>query len=193
MSDEKYTITQAASITGYEPHVIRYYEKEFNLDIPRNKSNHRYFTNKEIEKLNEIKKLQNRGFSNTQIKLILDSPKTILGIQDELSKTKSDKRSAITDGSLEKIKDDINKSIKKQLDLYNQQQQELLYSLVGQCKDLLEEIKVSINKDDDILLAENMKLKMKIKQKSYEVLELREQLQRERNKNNSVLNKIFGK
>ena len=46
--NKEYTISEVAEIIGYAPHVLRYYEKEFEIDIPRNNSNHRYFTYKEI-------------------------------------------------------------------------------------------------------------------------------------------------
>jgi len=43
--------------TGYPAHVLRYYEKEFDMQIPRNEANHRYYTYSEIEILNYIKEL----------------------------------------------------------------------------------------------------------------------------------------
>ena len=50
-----YTISEASEITGYAPHVLRYYEKEFDIDVPRTESNHRFYTNKEIELIQYIK------------------------------------------------------------------------------------------------------------------------------------------
>ncbi len=75
---EEYTISEAADITGYAPHVLRYYEKEFNIDVPRTESNHRYYTYKEIELIQYIKSLKEKGFSNKQINLIINSPQEIL-------------------------------------------------------------------------------------------------------------------
>ena len=75
--DKEYAISEVAEITGYPPHVLRFYEKEFKLDIPRNDSNHRYYTYNEIELFQYIKSLQDKGFSNKQIKLILKSPEVL--------------------------------------------------------------------------------------------------------------------
>ncbi len=33
--DKEYTISEVAELTGYPPHVLRYYEKEFELEVPR--------------------------------------------------------------------------------------------------------------------------------------------------------------
>src|SRR5690606_5874821 len=77
-TEREYTISEVSEITGYQPHVIRYYEKEFELEIPRNNSNHRYYTYKEIEVFNYIKSLQEKGFTNKQIKLILKSPELVV-------------------------------------------------------------------------------------------------------------------
>lgn len=78
----EYTISEASDITGYAPHVLRYYEKEFEIDIPRKDSNHRYYTYKEIELIQYIKGLKDKGFGNKQIKLIINSPETIMNHED---------------------------------------------------------------------------------------------------------------
>ena len=72
--DETYSIKEASEIVGFKPHVIRYYEKEFELDIPRTESNRRVFSYKELEEFRYIKTLKNKGLTNKQIKQILKSP-----------------------------------------------------------------------------------------------------------------------
>lgn len=74
----EYTISEVSDLTGYAPHVLRYYEKEFQIDVPRNDSNHRYYTVKEIELIQYIKLLQDKGFNNKQIKLIINSEEIIM-------------------------------------------------------------------------------------------------------------------
>ncbi len=60
--DREYTISEVAEFTSYPPpHVLRYYEKEFELEIPRNESNHRSYTYREIELFQHIKSLQDKG------------------------------------------------------------------------------------------------------------------------------------
>ena len=81
----EYTISEVSEITGYAPHVLRYYEKEFDIDVPRTESNHRYYTNREIELIQYIKLLQEKGFSNKQIKLIISSPELVVSNSNETS------------------------------------------------------------------------------------------------------------
>ena len=85
--DREYTISEVAELTSYPPHVLRYYEKEFELEIPRNQSNHRYYTYLEIEIFQYIKSLQNKGFSNKQIKLIIKSPELLVDSNEETALT----------------------------------------------------------------------------------------------------------
>ena len=85
--DREYTISEVAEFTGYPPHVLRYYEKEFQLEIPRNESNHRSYTYREIELFQYIRSLQDKGFSNKQIKLIIKSPEILLDANDETALT----------------------------------------------------------------------------------------------------------
>ena len=73
----EYSISEVSEITGFAPHVLRYYEKEFGIEVPRKDSNHRYYTYKEIELILYIRDLKDKGFANKQIKMIIDSPQTV--------------------------------------------------------------------------------------------------------------------
>lgn len=190
MKLKKYSISEASKITGYQSHVLRYYENEFNLKIPRNKSNHRYYTIKEIEVFQNIKSLQERGLTNNQIKQIINSTEFINEeiTEDEtaitlpkgnLSYNKQDISLFLND-----IKDNINNAISNINNSFQQSQEGVLKEIGTLRKDLAE-------KDQDIILCENAKLKMKVKQKSYEIAELKEQLNREKNKNKSFFKRIF--
>lgn len=190
MKLKKYSISEASKITGYQSHVLRYYENEFNLKIPRNKSNHRYYTIKEIEVFQNIKSLQERGLTNNQIKQIINSTEFINEeiTEDEtaitlpkgnLSYNKQDISLFLND-----IKDNINNAISNINNSFQQSQEGVLKEIGTLRKDLAE-------KDQDIILCENAKLKMKVKQKSYEIAELKEQLNREKNKSKSFFKRIF--
>ena len=63
-----------------------------------------------------------------------------------------------------------------------------LKELKTEIENLKHEIK---NKERDVLICENAKLKMKLKEKSYEVADLKEKLKREREANKSIFKKIF--
>lgn len=194
-TQKHYSISEAAEVTNYPPHVLRYYEKEFELDIPRNEANHRYYTIQEIELFQYIKDLQEKGFSNKQIKLIIESPELIITDDEE----KESIPSVIQKQSIEP------KELSKEISNYLQN--ELLNELVatldksseGNTK-LLEELKDEIarlrnelnNSERDVLITENAKLKMKVKQKTYENLELKEEINRSKSKK-SLLKRLFGR
>lgn len=192
--NEIYSIKEISDITGYKPHVIRYYEKEFELEIPRNESNRRYFTINELEKLRYIKSLQEKGLSNKQIKQILKSPEIVIS-DNTMDNTSQEAAISVLDDlsqerDIEIRRDDIHDILKhltdvmKKLD-YRNDIEELSYKI--------DEIRNEfVNQEKDVLICENAKLKMKVKEKSYEVAELKEKLKREQNRKISIFTKIFG-
>ena len=66
----RYLISEAARQTDVEAHVLRYWEEELELEIPRNELGHRYYTEEHIRIFNHIKKMKAQGF---QLKAIKDS------------------------------------------------------------------------------------------------------------------------
>ena len=69
-----YSISEVARITGLEPYVLRYWEKEFPMLSPRkSRGGNRTYTQKDIEVINRIKHLR------TQEKL------TIAGARNKLA------------------------------------------------------------------------------------------------------------
>ena len=69
MEEMRYTISDAAKMVKVESHVLRYWEDELSLDIPRNEMGHRYYTQREIDVFCQIRALKDRGF---QLKAIKD-------------------------------------------------------------------------------------------------------------------------
>lgn len=179
--EKRFTISQAAEITGYKPHVIRFYEKEFNLEIPRNKSSHRYFTYKEIEILEYINKLQEKGLTNNQIKLILKSPEIMVERNDQV------KEIAVTQSYPSHVSS-LENHLKEHFDQFREEISGGLSNLSENIKELSDEVRA---KDKDVLICENAKLKMDLKRKAYEVAELKDQLRRERSKRKPLLGRLF--
>ena len=48
MEKVRYMISDAANIVHVESHVLRYWEDELELNIPRNEMGHRYYTKENI-------------------------------------------------------------------------------------------------------------------------------------------------
>lgn len=194
--DKHYTISEVAELTSYPPHVLRYYEKEFELEIPRNESNHRYYTYVEIEKFQYIQSLQEKGFSNTQIKLIIQSPELLLESESETALTEIDPNTIIN--SIE-LAEEISLTLKRDFfdELFNElievlnNNNEYSTKTIEELRDEIIGLRDELNsKERDVLICENAKLKMKVKEKSYETAELRDRLKRIENKE-SFFKKIF--
>lgn len=75
MEKVRYMISDAANIVEVESHVLRYWEEELELDIPRNELGHRYYTQENIREFLRIKELKERGYQLKAIKLILQDEK----------------------------------------------------------------------------------------------------------------------
>ena len=72
MEEMRYTISDAAKIVKVESHVLRYWEDELSLDIPRNEMGHRYYTQREIDVFCHIRALKEKGFQLKAIKDVLE-------------------------------------------------------------------------------------------------------------------------
>ena len=190
--DKQYTISEVAELTGYPPHVLRYYEKEFELEVPRNQSNHRYYTYLEIEILQYIKSLQDKGFSNKQIKLIIKSPELLVDSNDETALTNIIPRENVNSVELAReislnLQEGFFDELIKKLDNSSECSIKMIESLKDEITELRNELS---SKERDVLICENAKLKMKVKEKSYETAELKEKVKRLEN-NKGFLQRIF--
>ena len=71
MSEKIFTISEAAKELQLETHVLRYWEEELNIKVPRNDMGHRIYTTREMDLFRTILKLKQEGFQLRAIKLIL--------------------------------------------------------------------------------------------------------------------------
>ena len=71
MEEKHYMISDAAKMVDVESHVLRYWEEELKIDIPRNEMGHRYYTDTYINLFKEIKSLKEQGFLLKAIKTLL--------------------------------------------------------------------------------------------------------------------------
>ena len=72
MDEMRYTISDAAKMVKVESHVLRYWEDELALEIPRNEMGHRYYTQREIDIFCQIRALKDRGLQLKAIKDVLE-------------------------------------------------------------------------------------------------------------------------
>ncbi len=67
----RYMISDAAKLVDVESHVLRYWEEELDIEIPRNEMGHRYYTDYYIHVFRKIKELKEQGFLLKAIKIAL--------------------------------------------------------------------------------------------------------------------------
>lgn len=73
MEKVRYMISDAANIVNVESHVLRYWEDELELNIPRNEMGHRYYTQDNIQEFQKIKELKEQGYQLKAIRMIIHS------------------------------------------------------------------------------------------------------------------------
>lgn len=71
MEEAHYSISEAGKMVGVEPHVLRYWQDELHLDIPRNGQGHRYYTDADIQLFQKIKGLKEKGYLLKAIEQVL--------------------------------------------------------------------------------------------------------------------------
>lgn len=83
MTEKRYMISDASKEVEVEPHVLRYWEDELLLEIPRNEMGHRYYREADVETLKSIRELKEKGFQLKAIKLLLPDLKKVEALDQE--------------------------------------------------------------------------------------------------------------
>lgn len=91
---EGYMISDAAKMVEVENHVLRYWEEELGLMIPRNEKKQRYYRPSDIKLLRTVKDLKEQGFQLKAIKMILPDigkiehmdPQGVYRLREELNR-----------------------------------------------------------------------------------------------------------
>lgn len=71
MEEKRYIISDASKLIEVEAHVLRYWEEELDISIPRNEMGHRYYTDFYIDLFKKIKELKDSGFQLKAIKILV--------------------------------------------------------------------------------------------------------------------------
>ena len=71
MSEVRYMISDAADKLQMEAHVLRYWEEELELDVPRNEMGHRYYTEEWLRTFEQIRLFKNQGYQLKAIKMLI--------------------------------------------------------------------------------------------------------------------------
>ena len=74
----RYMISDAANIVNVESHVLRYWEEELELQIPRNEMGHRYYTEENIAQFQKIKEWKEKGYQLKAIRMMIHNGETTM-------------------------------------------------------------------------------------------------------------------
>ena len=85
MDEVHYLISDASRKVDVEAHVLRYWEEELELGIPRNEMGHRYYTDFHIRLFKQIKELKEKGYQLKAIKHALEQMKKDGKLEGELT------------------------------------------------------------------------------------------------------------
>lgn len=107
MKERRYIISDASKLIEVESHVLRYWEEELGIDIPRNEMGHRYYTDYYIELFKRVKELKDGGFQLKAIKMLIPEltnmntreNESIEGLREELFNRLTDYSEAAVDDS----------------------------------------------------------------------------------------------
>lgn len=82
MEKIRYMISDAANIVNVESHVLRYWEEELELQIPRNEMGHRYYTEENIAQFQKIKEWKEKGYQLKAIRMMIHNGETATGKEE---------------------------------------------------------------------------------------------------------------
>lgn len=105
MEEIRYIISQASKRVEVEAHVLRNWEDELGLPIPRNQLRHRYYRDSDIELLKAVKKLKDNGLQLKAIKMLLPNLTQLDNMDVE---------------SMIKLKDELNGKV---IEMYNDEKE----------------------------------------------------------------------
>lgn len=106
-----YYISEASKLVAVEPHVLRYWEDELSLSIGRNEMGHRSYTQEDIERFRQIKRLKEQGLQLKAIRTVLHGENAFP--LTDVESTKNVEYESAQNASTEKVEDMIMKKAKK--------------------------------------------------------------------------------
>lgn len=132
LEQKRYMISDAAGIVAVESHVLRYWEDELGLTVPRNELGHRYYTQENVDEFLRIRQLKEEGYQLKAIRIILQNEKEG-GVHSELDR-QSDRPIVTKDGRIltEEQPQTTLQPAKKQPELTPQERMEQFQELMTQ-------------------------------------------------------------
>lgn len=173
------SIGQLAALLGCNKSLLRYYEEQFALSIPRTKSGRRVYTEREVEEFRYILRLKDGGMSNGEVKSVLSSDRIenyIMAEDEDFDAAIEQASKGMDMGATELCEPEasVNTAMEK---LSGVDELAPLLEVIGMLRDEINNLKnLSEYKSKSELLEENERLREKLKEKTYELVDVRERL-----------------
>ena len=107
MGEKGCSISEAAKRSGVEAYVLRYWEEEGLLKVPRNAKGHRCYTEAEFAVIRDIQKMKAEGLSIKDIRDVKEHPKSRENREHTENKKKDyDRDNACTVDSVSAVEED---------------------------------------------------------------------------------------
>ena len=107
MGEKSCSISEAAKRSGVEAYVLRYWEEEGLLKVPRNAKGHRCYTEAEFAAIRDIQKMKAEGLSIKDIRDVKEHPKSRENREHTENKKKDyDREDACTVDSISAVQED---------------------------------------------------------------------------------------
>ncbi len=113
MEEKRYMISDTSRMLGIESHVLRYWEEELDIVIPRNEMGHRYYTEFHINLLRNVKKLKQQGYGLRAIKMMISDPNKEIHIEEGRSRELKDLGMAMGKERLEVVDVTMNAKLEQ--------------------------------------------------------------------------------
>ena len=138
MAMTRYMISDAAKQVDVEALVLRYWEEELGMEIPRNEMGHRYYTEEDIIRLREIHEMKEKGYGLKAIRMVLqqeaDADRVVMDKPEQHGNTRGAKelfvglmQEILQENNLELVRamnEDVGDRVIKQLDYLFREQEE---------------------------------------------------------------------
>ena len=135
-----YYISEAAKKVQVENHVLRYWEEELQLPIKRNEMGHRYYTEQDVQQLQEIKALKEQGLQLKAIRMVLfKTPED--QVSDDITENGRDKL-------MEMVKERVEEKTKEKEEMLMNRPHKYVVALSNDTKDTV--IKEQRDADTDM-------------------------------------------
>lgn len=125
----RYTITELSEELGVTDHALRYYEREFKLNIPKDERGRRYYTSEHANIMYQIKMMRDDGLQIKDIKKVL-KPELVANIPPTITLDDSsfsilpvefDNKSADIKRFFDDFKTDITNCISSEMSITKEQ------------------------------------------------------------------------